>query len=502
MRRTRGRRRGRRAAAAGAALAALVFGALSATGSALADSAPADPTLGRPSVFAGLAAASGVFQNTDRNNGLSAVVEPVHSSFPDAMSVFGSDTFTARGSVYYPGATVAGLGSLICVAGGPCNLPPYPLDAIADATHPTVSVQLPGPLGGAAAPIGLQSGKADARVGITGVASNALVAGYGATGAAAAGAGPLAAFARQAASLLHTPGQTALATNPVVQVGSLEAHTSQSFQHTSTLVTHAESRVSGIDILGGMIHIDGIFATSTFENDGQGVHRHQDDVTVSGVSVAGQPARIDANGITITGAAVGKPVLDALNASLASALAAAGIQLHVLGRTTGRSSLFPRRCSAGEVDGLQIYLPVNLNSVPLEGDVYHTEIVLGGACTDATASADRVGAAAADSGAGASASTPAVSGSGESGPAGLAAGSVPSNSGDLTTGSGPAAVPAAAASRNRSTARRAGLLEGDLRGSLVGHRIELLYLSFTLAFLAICLGVRPFLPARLPGGPE
>jgi hypothetical protein len=41
------------------------------------------------------------------------------------------------------------------------------------------------------------------------------------------------------------------------------------------------------------------------------------------------------------------------------------------------------------------------------------------------------------------------------------------------------------------------IFEAGLLGS-TRHRIELLYLSFTLAFVGLCLGARLWLPARLP----
>lgn len=490
------RRPARALAARLLAVAAILLAALGAAATALAQSAPTDPTLGRPAVFAGIAAASAVFQTTDRNNGLSAVSEPLYGSFPDATSVFGSDTYNALGSIYYPGATIANLGALICVAGGPCNLPAYPLDAYADNTHPSSSVKLSSTFGGAGALVNLLGGGADATADITGATSNADVSSYSAGPAmTAAQSGAVAAFLQRASSLTGGKGAGAQASGAVVRVQSMEAHTQQSFQHTATLVTHAESRASGIDVLGGMIHIDSIFATSTFQNDGQSVHRHDDNVTVSGVSVAGQPAAIDANGITIMGSGQGKAVLDTLNGALKQALTATGVQLHALGHTDGRSSLQPQRCSAGEVDGLEVLAPVNVGAAPVVGDVYHTEIVVGGACTDASAGPDRVSA---DNGG----NQPVGPVTGAAPPTPLAGTALVSPS-ELATTPGAPAAGAVGRAPQRSTRRtsRRSLLESDLRGSLVTHRVVLLYLAFTLAFLAICLGVRPFLPSRLPAGP-
>ena len=66
----------------------------------------------RPTVFAGIGAATGVHQEFNGNAGLAATVEPVHGSLPDGLVDFGSDVSRARAATYYPGATVAGAGEL------------------------------------------------------------------------------------------------------------------------------------------------------------------------------------------------------------------------------------------------------------------------------------------------------------------------------------------------------------------------------------------------------
>ena len=88
----------------------------------------------RPTVFAGIGAATGVHQEFNGNAGLAATVEPVHGSLPDGLVDFGSDVSRARAATYYPGATVAGLGELWCGQVAPvfpfpnpeCPLPAFP----------------------------------------------------------------------------------------------------------------------------------------------------------------------------------------------------------------------------------------------------------------------------------------------------------------------------------------------------------------------------------------
>src|SRR5206468_4558013 len=74
--------------------------------------------------------------------------------------------------------------------------------------------------------------------------------------------------------------------------------------------------VSGIDGLGGTIHIDSVNTKSLYTWDGRGEPHHDDQVTVGSVTAGGMPATLDQRGVTIAGANQGKPVLDAANAAL------------------------------------------------------------------------------------------------------------------------------------------------------------------------------------------
>src|SRR5258705_3085743 len=108
---------------------------------------------GRPTVYVGYAAAAAIHQRADKEGGIAATAEPFYSSYPEALSIFGSDITSARASTYYPGATLPGLGGIGCgqIFAFPviCPPPAYPFTVTAptgdgkpDGATPT-SQQLP-----------------------------------------------------------------------------------------------------------------------------------------------------------------------------------------------------------------------------------------------------------------------------------------------------------------------------------------------------------------------
>jgi hypothetical protein len=489
----------RRIAAGACFAAAALLTAAAFLGPAPRARADADLTIGRPTAYVGIAAASGLFQNTDRNNGISATIEPFYASIPDGLSVFSSDTDTARASAYYPGATVAGLGALLCTAGAPCGLPSYPLIATADQSHPDAAVD---PLGGLQAPGAFSTGVVQAVVhaGVDYVSTKATISDLQLGQMTGSAVAATRAFRASTGASPSSTSGTAL-----LHIGSLESTTRQDFTHTATLVVHAESQLRGVDI-AGLIHIDSIDASSMYTTDGKSVHSHVDHLSVLGASAAGVPVEIGSDGVTVAGSGSGGSALDALNSALQSALSSSGLGLHVIGVTHEPGALQPSRCSAGEADGVALHAQADLNSVPVEGDVYHTDILLGGACTDATASANRVagseennllsGGLSAENGlpAAAGPAAPASASSSLSSPSATPAPSATAPG--FALGSSPNAIPSAGLASPGS--RSAGLagFEGDLRSHFVTHRVSLLYLAFTLAFLGVVLGSRPLFRRR------
>lgn len=482
--------------AAGSALALLGLGlsfvpaqAEAAAGSGSGPSTPAPSA--EFATFSGIADAAGVFATADGQKGS---IEPTYQTFygrlADGLSEYSTNTLYARASLYYPGAAVVGLGTLLCTLGpnSPfCSLPPYPLYTQADSNTPDGSVNTPAPSGGAGAPVGIGAGNADAHVdAVKGVSTNSVLSNY----------------------------DTPQGSGSVVHVGSIEAHTKQFVDKKGHLVVQALARVSGIDILQGLIHINGVYAASTSTTNGIDKPTKVQDFQVQGVTVNGIPATIGSSGITIAGATSGHPALVALNNDLQAALAKSGFTVRTIGPTKN-SLLDPKLCSGGEVDGLQVagYVPVNVPpNLPTAveqqlgqlSNVYYMNMVFGGACSDAYAV---VAPPTSDNGI-ILGPPPTVVGGSSSAAASSAdtsptSGAVVSPSDGSAGSSSPALVSGTTAAPGRQQvalpARRTGL-RAELLGRDVSHGLKLLYLALTLLFLGLVLGLRPFLPARLPRG--
>src|SRR5258708_32793049 len=99
---------------------------------------------------------------------------------------------TARASVYYPGAAIVGLGSLLCLVSGIppepfasalalgfCHLPKYPLYVQADGGTPDAAVVSPAPAGGSGSPAWIGAGNADPHADLVkGASTNAAIGSY------------------------------------------------------------------------------------------------------------------------------------------------------------------------------------------------------------------------------------------------------------------------------------------------------------------------------------
>ena len=431
-------------------------------------------------VFASVASATGVLQHTDARMGLSATSEPVYGSLPDVSSTFSSGSGYARSSTYYPGATVLGLGGLISTAGGPSGIPGYPFTAIADDQHPDGSIPSPAAIGGAGQPASAESATATAHVSAAGTTADAVISSFNAPGSAArAGSAP---------------------TDSVVHVGSVQTHSRQSFDASGKLVSHADSLVSDITIAGGL-HIGSVSTTSTTSVGTDGKRHRDEQVTVTGGTFQGNAVSVGANGVTVAGSGQGKAALDLANATLAQALGAKGVRIHLVGVNHPPAALNPRGCTEGEADGLEISAQVDASGVPVAGNVYYTDILLGAACTAATYGTSSAGdlsapATGGDTGAGTVASTPDAPASPTPAAPAVAL-PAPALSSQGPAGSIPAAPKPARAGRS-APARG---LSADLTSATVARRLRALYLAIGLVALGLVLGAKSLVPSRPPGTP-
>jgi hypothetical protein len=476
-----------------------------------------------PAVFSGVAAATGIHQETNGQSGIGPTSEPFYSSFPDGLSQFSASGLIARGSTYWPGATVNGLGGLLCVAGFTpgCGLPPFPLSAQTSGSPPDAHTAASQNLGGGGAPVALTALGAAAHADPNLVSTDAVDGGYtfgtsgGGASSAQAGQALAAAalgFRRQVAAITHGP-QAAAAVEPqatdgaIAMVTTAESHTRQSFapNDPSTLVVHAETRLAGVDLLGGMIHVDSILTTSDYQSNDHGTDKHVDHVNVNGVTAGGQPARIDQNGVTVGSNTQGGPILDAINSALQTALQASGSQVHVVGDTSKPPQpIGGAGCGKGEADGLLLHLQANASQLPM-GDVYFTNLTLGSACTAATTSAQSsdLGGAAAGGGTdvgSAGSTTQGAPASADQGAALSSSAALPGTPGTPgTPGSLATSSPGRSGAHTRSGGG-SGFLGEIVDQALVAHRLDTVYLAFTLAFAGLFLGSRLLVPARLPRG--
>ena len=450
-------------------------GLLGIVGLAAPRVAAEDTFAGRPAIFTGVAAASGIHETFDRTSGLAVVGEPVWGNLADGSSTFAADDVYARASVIYPGRAVTKGAGLLCgqLPASPaqqalCDFS-FPLSVEA-GNQPDVVVDVPQPLGTPGSPARANAVFAKAHADRTYVSTDAAVSGFTSAG---------------------------------VLVESVAAHTRQAFddkKNPGLLTVTASSALKGID-LAGMVHIDSIVTTSIHKVDGQKVHSHKDRVVVGGVTVAGQPAEITQDGVVVTGSGQGRPALDALNSALQQALAAARTKINLIGATPASAHGNDQPCGQGSAGGVQFYTEQDLSQVPQQGGVFFANISLGQACTDAVASAARVGGEATESESGINIGT--KGGSNSSGTAGgtVAAGAA---SPGIEGASAPSGVASGTSPQGdaspRSAVRHFGgtgaLFERQLRGAVVSHRLDILYLAFTLAFVGLCIGSRMLSASR------
>ena len=462
----------------------------------------------RPDYFVGVAAATGVHHEFDRaTGGLSIAIESIYGQFPDGLSVFSTDYGRSRASTFYPGNTARALPGLLCSQTpgdfGPipnpiCAIPPYPftVEALNPEGPPDATV-LGGDVGGGGAPAAMTLSNAHAHADDNVVYSDSKVTGYDSTlGAGSSAAAASFTFRQQAAAIIQGPVaaaqvQPSAVDTVLVHVDSSEAHTHQSFEGSNLVVT-ANSIVKGVRMLGDAILIDSIQTTSRSTTDG----KHEDHVTMGNVSVAGQPAVIDQNGISIVGNNLGNAIVSSLNDALKALLASSGSDVHLI--TPGTTPTLNSRavnvtCTGGEADGVLFHAEVKTPQTP--PDIYYTTIALGAACTNASAGGQKIESTdlfQTDVGAGGTGAT-----------VGVAEPSSPITSSATAAPAAATRTPRRTSAAPTTTRRtRGGLigdLEADLRGA-ISNRFSLLYLASALAFVGLCLGSRIFVPARLPGG--
>ena len=458
-----------------------------------------DPDADRPVVWAGNAAAAAIHAQVDSKNGVLPVYQPFFANIPDASSQWDTGTANARASTYYPGPTGENAIPLICDQGvnqvpmAPCDPSPrFPTIAEADNATPDARIDSSQNLG-AGSTVSLSALSAIAHADRKSVSSDGVIGSLNVAGGPSAAAASLG-FRRQAAAILRGPAAAATVTPQATDSSALHvdgaiAHTKQVYDTAGALLVSAESTLKGVSLAGGAVHIDSISSSSVARTDGRGIATHEEHFTLGGVTVSGQPAAIDETGVHVGGSSTSANALtDALNGAL-KALGAHVAVASSAGNVIAGNPETVKSDNQGLVFYIEQFLPI-----PNASDVYFATFTLGVAGTTATAASDRNSSLAVESGGIGGLGTPDTpaippdvpASSLDTGTPGVAA--TPGTPGTPTSRRGSAVL----GSRNRRTGL--GGFEEQLIGAVISHRFDFLYLSFTLAFIGVCLSSRLLVP--------
>lgn len=347
-----------------------------------------------------------------------------------------------------------------------CSQYRYPLAVFVDPLQPDAQTEGAASLGEPTDPLAVQAVGARAHAGLDATTTDAEVGELRLLGAPAVGG-------------LNKPDATVVAADDVV------ARTDQRFVD-GTLVLDARATVSGLRLLGGLVRIGSIDSHARLEAPPGEEPEATTSLDISGVEVAGQPATIGERGIVLGGGSSSGPLQDQANRAAADALQDAGLRVTVLPAEQREDDGIPSASIGGLLVELQAPvaglppLPGPTGDADLNG-AYGVRLRIG--TTGVRGFAD-----------------PAVEVEPVAGTSDVAA---PFDTGDLVSpglpGDAPVAVPgeavpaAPAARDERLVAAPASAVS-----ELLADRVRLLYLTFTLIGVGLCLTPRLALPARFP----
>jgi hypothetical protein len=260
--------------------------------------------------------------------------------------------------------------------------------------------------------------------------------------------------------------------------------TTRNFFEGSTAVSHAESRVNGVSIFGGLVTIDSVTSISEVRFAVGADPVGASSTTVQGVKFLGQDATVDDQGL--------HPVDSSLVDPMNQVLAGLGLSMKLVGATQGfdEKGFMTAQTGGVAVDFIHpVQTGVNLPPPPppfnqiiatsptINGD-YFVRYNLAAVSSRALARDLTIG------GSTGGIIKPSFSASAPS------SGGTPSG---FTGGTVSAPAPTPTLPSESAPLATTGFL------GLEGGKIKFLYLAFTLATLGVCLVPRLALPARLPG---
>jgi hypothetical protein len=337
----------------------------------LSFTAPASPaqeadTVPRPDVFSGNASSLVASVQIDRD-----ALLPVEDLFRfialDGLSTYETSSQTARASLLFPGNGLVLGPSLLCGQFGgqfPPEFKPfldtclqykYPLIADADSFNPDAATTGALTMGGPLDPVSATALGATAHAGEDAATTEASMADLRVNGLL--GLEPLGLLPLGQLPL----GDLTLDTS-ILRIDDATSRTDQRIDH-GVLHVDAESTLSGLHLLGGLVQIGGVRSQSHVTDDGAGKRTAASSLEITGVSVGGIPAQITEQGLVL-GSPTGVlgPLVQQLQTQVNSLLQALGFRLVAL--ETTQTLKDEDNNAAATAQGLLIEFSANVAALP------------------------------------------------------------------------------------------------------------------------------------------
>ena len=283
---------------------------------------------GAPEVFRG-AARSGVASVEVNRDALLPVEGVFRFIALDGAGVYETDLQTARASVFYPGEGILQGPNLACGTFGgefPPEFKPlldaclsfnYPVTVKADASKPDASSDGATALGKPTDPISGNAGGATAHAALDGSRTSAQM-------------NDLRVLGMPGVAVTSVLPIDELKVDPtVLRVENAVSRTDQRID-AGKLVVKAESKLTGVRMIGGLVQIGSIVSTSTATDDGQGKRTAVADIEVSGVTVAGFPAQITEEGLVLASPTGLGPIKQQVQQGANQLLTTLGVRISLL----------------------------------------------------------------------------------------------------------------------------------------------------------------------------
>ncbi|MDP1794789.1 MAG: choice-of-anchor P family protein, partial [Acidimicrobiales bacterium] len=313
-----------------------------------------------PEVFSGNASARAITVSVAQQYPLVPVEDLLTFIALEGQSAFSSSARSARASLFFPGQGGIVGPSLACGTFGaqfPAEFKPildtclryqYPLSVVADDSQPDAASTGSLALGAPTDDISGEATTAKAHAAEDGVSSDAAMIALRVIGIPPFGP-------------LNLPIPQLQLDGSVASADIVTARTDQRIV-SGALVTRATTTISGLKLVGGIVRIGSIDSVSETRDDGQGGRTATADLDVSGVTVAGQPAKITNKGIVVNDPKNPTPLNKALFDQANNLVKQFGIKVTALKTEETLESDGPAVASVG---GVLVEFTRNVTGLPL-----------------------------------------------------------------------------------------------------------------------------------------